>query len=75
MGNQVKFIDTIKYHRLSLSSLAANADSEEKKALKTSCEKFIKNHKVLGPNFATLTEDEKEWVLGYLFSGKGVIPY
>ena len=45
------------------------------KKKKASCEKFIKNHKVLAQNFAILTKDEKEWVLRYLSSRKGVIPY
>ena len=33
IGNQVKFIDTTKYYQQSLSSLAADADSKEKKSL------------------------------------------
>ena len=75
IGNQVKFIDTTKFYQQSLSSLAADADSEEKSAIKASCEKFIRNHKVLTQNFAILTKDEKEWVLRYISSGEGVILY
>ena len=47
----------------------------EKKTVKTEDKKFILNDPRLAKKFNECTEEDQEWVLTYLSSGKGVIPY
>ena len=58
IGNQVKFIDTIKYYQQSLSSLASNADKTEKLNIQR-CEKFIRKQKWFSQAANFLSEEEK----------------
>lgn len=69
IGNQVKFIDTIKYFQQSLASLAESLTNQERTEIWKACENFITKE------LLNLDEQDKEWVLDYLCSGKGVIPY
>ena len=57
IGNQVKFMDTIKYYQQSLSSLASNADSLEKQNIKNSCEKFIRASEQFSEAFNSLSDE------------------
>ena len=41
IGNQIMFLDTIKYFQQSLGSLAASMTDNEKLAIRRECEKFI----------------------------------
>ena len=47
MGNQVRFINTMKHHQQSLSSFAKNASEIEKENIGASCLKFIEKKKKL----------------------------
>ena len=67
--NQVKFIDTVKYFQQSLASLAKSMTDDEQENVKRTCRNFIANKLML------LTEENKKWVLDYICSGKGTIPY
>ena len=67
--NQVKFIDTAKYFQQSLASLAKSMTDDEQENVKRTCRNFIANKLML------LTEENKKWVLDYICSGKGTIPY
>ena len=67
IGNQVKFIDTVKYYQHSLSSREL-----EKKMLEACAWNLFKITELI-QNF--LADNEKNWVLDYLCGGKGVIPY
>ena len=67
--NQVKFIDTVKYFQQSLASLAKSMTDDERENVKRTCRNFIANKLML------LTEENEKWVLDYLCSGKGTIPY
>ena len=67
--NQVKFIDTVKYFQQSLASLAKSMTDDEQENVKRTCRHFIANKLML------LTEENKKWVLDYICSGKGTIPY
>ena len=44
IGNQVKFIDTIKYFQQSLSALTKNVNEMEQKNIKNSCRKFTEKN-------------------------------
>ena len=73
--NQIKFIDTLKYYEQSLSVLASTMTEQEKKSIRNECEKFIKNDQKLNKKLYKCTIEDRDWILNYLFSGKGVIPY
>ena len=75
IGSQVRFVDTVKYYQQPLSSLAKSADENEKGNIRASCKKFIQNHSTYSASFFALSDDDKEWILGYLCGGKGVISY
>ena len=75
IGNQVQFIDTIKYFQQSLAVLASSLTSSEKAEISRACENYLLNDPKLSKKSLFLTKTEKEWVLDYLSSGKGTIPY
>ena len=60
IGNQVKFIDTMKYYQQSLSSLVKNASKLEKKYIRNSCLKFIQNNETYWGQFNSSFDDEKK---------------
>ena len=70
IGNQVRFIDTIKYFQQSLGNLAASMTDSEKENIKASFERVLA-YRI----FVFETMEDREWVLDYLASGKGTIPY
>lgn len=72
IGDQVKFIDTIKYCKKYLASLAKNANVFEKANIRQSCRKIIEND---FESFDFLTDEIKDWVLLYLSDGKGMVSY
>ena len=67
--NQVKFFDTFKYFQQSLGNLANSMTDEEQQNVRRTCRNFISNRLMF------LTEENEKWVLDYLRSGKGMIPY
>ena len=75
IGNQVLFLDTIKYFQQSLGALANSLTDNEKSAISTEYERFLRNDEKLAQKFCSCTKEEKEWMLNYLFTGKGTIPY
>ena len=75
IDNQIMFLDTIKYFQQSLGSIAASMTDNEKLAIRRECEKFIKKDPNFALNFNLCSDEEKDWVLNYLSTGKGTIPY
>ena len=67
--NQVRFIDTIKYFQQSLANLALSMTDIEKKNIRKNFRRILA-HKLMFCN-----DEQENWVLDYLTSGKGVIPY
>ena len=67
--NQVRFIDTVKYYQQSLASLADSMTDIERENVSKNCKRF------LAEKLLFLTEEQENWVLDYLSSGKGMIPY
>ena len=66
------FFDTIENFQQSLWALATDS---EKSAIRTDCKKFINKGENLSKKFNTCTEEDQEWVLNYLSTGKQTIPY
>ena len=67
--NQVRFIDTVKYFQQSLGSLADSILDTERENVRKICRKF------LAEKLMFLNDEDEKWVLDYLASGKGMIPY
>lgn len=63
IGNQVQFLDTIKYFRHSFGALASSLTDREKKAIYKACEKFLMSDSVLPKSFLLCTDDEKNGCL------------
>ena len=59
----------MKYFQQSLESLADSMTEVERQKIKKLSRRFLSD------KFMFLTEKDKEWVLDYLSSGKGMIPY
>ena len=74
IGNQVIFLDTIKYFQQSLASFA-NSFIDENNTIRKECRKFISKDESLLRKFNKCPEKDQEWILDYLLSGKGVVPY
>ena len=74
-GNQIQFLDTIKYIQQSLGALANSTTDQEKSAISREGEKFIKNDPKLAKKYLSCTEEEQKWILDYQSTGKGTIPY
>ena len=74
-GNQIMFLNTIKYFQQSLKSLAASKTDNEKLAIRREWEKFIKKDPKFALKFNLWSDEEKNWVLNYLSTGKATIPY
>ena len=67
--NQVRFIDTIKYFQQSLENLAASMTDIEKNNVRETSKRF------LAFDLIFLDQEQQDWILDYLTSGKGIIPY
>ena len=75
IGNEVMFIDTVKYFQQSLGSLASNLTENEKLVIWKECKKFIKKDENLARKFNLCSKEDQKWVSEYLSTGKGTIPY
>ena len=75
IGNQIQFLEAIKYFQQSLAGLASSLTDMEKEAIYRECEKYLLSDPILSKRFQLCTKDENKWVLDYLSSGKGTIPY
>ena len=67
--NQVRFINTVKYFQQNLGSLADSMTDTERDNVRNTCKKF------LADKLMFLNEENEKWILDYLASGKGMIPY
>ena len=69
IGNQVRFINTIKYFQQSRANLADSMNDAEKQNIRDTFARVLQYRLIL------CTPDERKWVLDYLAKGKGTIPY
>ena len=73
--NFANISDQVKFFQQSLSALTSSMSDEERKGVRNECEKFIRKDRKLNEKFLACNKIDREWVLDYLPSGKGVIPY
>ena len=75
IGDQVKFIDSVKFYHESLSELAGRMAPIEREKIKVSLVRFIKSYPKFKFKRSIINTEEKNWIIDYLSGGKGVIPY
>ena len=75
IGNQMFFLDSIKYFRQSLGALTDSLTDQEKSSIAIECKKLTKSDPKLAKNYLACTEKEQKWILNYVSTGKGTIPY
>ena len=63
IGNQIQFIDTIKYFQRSLGALANSLTDKEKTIIFTECEKFLRNDPKLSKQFLFCNREGKKGFL------------
>ena len=67
--NQVRFIDTVKYYQQSLASLTSSITDIERANVRKTYRRFLAEKSMF------LIYEDENWILDYLSSGKGMIPY
>ena len=73
--DQVKFIDTIKFYQEPLHTLAASMEPTEYANIQRSITKFLEMPPKFRFKYASLSVEDKKWLVDYLLGGKGVVPY
>ena len=58
-----------------MDGLANSLTSSEKASIYDECRKYLLNDEKLSKKIINLAKTDQEWVLNYLSSGKGTIPY
>ena len=74
-SNKLKFIDTCKYLRTSLASLANTIDKNEKSKTELILKQFISQHDYFSLVWKSLPAYQKDGIIEIFSSGKGLIPY
>ena len=77
LGRQVKFMDSVKYYQQALSRLARSTDSSERERIQSLLLDYLAfQHPYYSQLFLSdLTEEDRNFVLEYLSSGKGCFPF
>ena len=75
IGEQVKFIDTMKYYQHSLTALSMTITPKEKSSIKKVSQKYLKQHDDFRNVWQQLDFENRKNILELLAFGKGVIPY
>ena len=63
-----------RWGSLTLLKIANTMTDDEREPVKNECKKFISRDPKLDKKFKKCSEDDQEWVLKCLSSGKSVIP-
>ena len=66
---QIRFIDTVKYYQQSLANLASSMTEIEQQNVRENFKRLL-SYRLMFCN-----EEQEKWVLDYLISRKGIIPY
>ena len=74
-GNQIMFLDTIKYFQQSLGTLANTLTDSEKNAIRSECKEFLQKDAIYSQRFNSLRQSCQKCVLDYLWTTKGTILY
>ena len=75
IGNQIKFVGTLKYFQTSLTNVTSTIDQTEKERIKAMLEKFILSHDYFSEVWKTLPLFEKDKIIEILSCGRGLIPF
>ena len=63
IGNEIKFIDTLKYYQKNLGELSSTLTENEKKSVKTSALQFLNQHYYFGEMWKFLSDPQKTKIL------------
>ena len=63
------------YRYQSLGGLASSLNSSEKAEIRRQCHSFLLKQLSLYLKFLRLSQEDQDWILEYLSTGKGVLPY
>ena len=74
-GNEIKFIDTLKYYQKRLGELTSTLTENEKKSVKTLALQFLNQHYYFGEIWKFSSDAQKTRILDIISEGKGIIPY
>ena len=74
IGNEVKFIDSLKYYQQSLANLTVTLTDEERLGVRNLTTQFMKSHDHFSYIWQYLSDQQKDTALEIVSSGKGVIP-
>ena len=74
-GNQIMFLDTIKYFQQSLGTLANTLTDSEKNTIRSECKEFLQKDAIYSQRFNSLRQSCQKCVLDYLWTTKGTILY
>ena len=69
------FIDTIKYFQQSSRALASNLTENKNLVIRKECKNLVKKDENLTRKFNLCSKEGRQWMLDYLPTGKGKIPY
>ena len=58
-----------------MGALASSLTSSEKAAIYEQSKTFLRNDLKAARNFSNLIKEDQQWVLSYLSTGRGTIPY
>ena len=76
LGRHVKFIDSVKFYQQPLVKLARTADANEKKRIRSLFLDYLAyTHPYYSKFFLDIEEENIEFTLEYLSSGKGCFPW
>lgn len=73
--DQVKFTEAMKFYQQSLEKLAETVTESKKEKINPECKNFLQKHQYFKNIYNSLNKEDQIWILNYLSSGKGVVPY
>ena len=65
----------MKFYQQSLEKLAETVTESKKEKINTECKNFLQKHQYFKNIYNSLNKEDQIWILNYLSSGKGVVPY
>ena len=75
ISNEIKLIDSLKFHQRNLGEVSSTLTADEKIAVKKLIEKFLNERYYFSTVWPFLSLKKKGKILGIISEGKGIIPY
>ena len=75
ISNEIKLIDSLKFHQRNLGEVSSTLTADEKIAVKKLIEKFLNERYYFSTVWPFLSLKKKSKILEIISEGKGIIPY